>query len=54
MIHIESWFGPAQRFELFTGKRAATFVFMSGSDTSYPRVQKINKTLSFVFMEKHN
>jgi hypothetical protein len=34
MIHIESCFGQAQRFELFTGKRAATFVFMSGSDRS--------------------
>lgn len=51
---IESCFGHAQRFELFTGHRSERNIHL------YERLgykifknQEINRNLSFVFMEKH-
>ena len=55
MEQIESCFEQAQRFELFTGHKS------EGNIRLYERIgykvfksEKINQTLSFVFMEKHN
>ena len=54
MGQIESCFGKVQRFELFTGHKSER------NTNLYERLgykifknQKINKNLSFVFMEKH-
>jgi hypothetical protein len=53
MEQIESCFGQAQRFELFTGQKSERNIHL------YERLgykifksEEINGTLSFVFMEK--
>ncbi len=54
MEQIESCFGQAQRFELFTGHKSERNIHL------YERLgyevfksEEINKNLSFVFMQKH-
>jgi RimJ/RimL family protein N-acetyltransferase len=54
MEQIQSFFGQAQRFELFTGHKSDRNIRL------YERLgyktfksEEMNKTLSFVFMEKH-
>lgn len=54
MKQIESCFGQAQRFELFTGHKSARNIHLY-ERLGYKifRSEDINKNLSFVFMEKH-
>jgi ribosomal protein S18 acetylase RimI-like enzyme len=54
MKQIESCFGQAQRFELFTGHKSKRNIYL------YERLgykifkrEEVNKNLSFVFMEKY-
>jgi len=54
MQQIELCFGQAQRFELFTGHESERNIHLY-ERLGYKifRNEEINKTLSFVFMEKH-
>jgi len=54
MKQIELCFGQAQRFELFTGHKSERNIHLYGR-LGYKifKSEEINKTLSFVFMEKH-
>ena len=54
MEQIELCFGQAQRFELFTGHKSERNIHLYGR-LGYRifKSEELNKTLSFVFMEKH-